>query len=65
MELVRITGNNIDIGHRNAKLVGDDLRVGGEVALALGADARATLIRPLFCTCTLAPSYGPIPVPST
>src|SRR6516165_332791 len=39
MELVGVAGDHVDVGDRNADLVGDDLGEAGEMALTLGADA--------------------------
>ena len=50
VKLVGIPGDNVDIGHVNPDLVGDDLGEDGEMALPLGADPGGDETRPLLCT---------------
>ena len=56
VELVGVAGHHVDVADIDAELVGDDLGEGGEVPLALRADAGRDATLPFACTWTLAPS---------
>jgi hypothetical protein len=65
MELVGVAGHHVDVGDRDADLVGDDLGEASEMALTLGADAGCEQHAAAALDLDSGALIGPMPVPST